>query len=216
MENFENEIWKSIKDYEGLYEVSNYGRIKSLEKSFIIYRGGIQKRKQKIKNLQSDKYGYNTVALSKNSLKKTYKVHRLVAISFLEKPDDLDIINHKNGIKNDNRVENLEWCNNSLNQLHAIENNLRKPPSENQKKIVSNKLKNRKFSEEHKLKIGISKIGKKRTNYKPKNSVKVIDNSTGIIYESIFEASKQSKYSATYLQQMLSGKYKNKTTLKIL
>ena len=106
------EIWKDIPEYEGLYQVSNLGNIKSLEKS-----KGWCKIKEKTLKLRIDKDGYYRVILSKNSKPKMFLVHRLVAQAFIPNPNNLPEINHKNEIKTDNRVENLEWCT-QLYNLH--------------------------------------------------------------------------------------------------
>lgn len=120
------EVWKDIPNYEGLYQCSNLGRVKSLERFFIIpHSGGKKKVEEKILSYQYDLKKYRTLKLSKNNKSKRYKIHRLVAITFLENKEQNVQVNHINGIKTDNRLCNLEWCSNLYNQRHAIKNNLR-------------------------------------------------------------------------------------------
>lgn len=95
------EIWKDIKGYEGLYQVSNFGRIKSIKRKNT--KGGIRK-------LNVDKYGYNYIILYNYDIIKTLKVHRLVAKAFIPNPNNLPQINHKDKNRKNNRVDNLEWC----------------------------------------------------------------------------------------------------------
>ena len=125
MENQE-EIWKDIVGYEGFYLVSNLGNVKSIDRYVKHNYGDLSRRIQKGGNrnliFNSDKY--YCVSLGKNGKSKTFTVHRLVAIAFLENPLNLAIVNHKDGIKTNNHYTNLEWCTAQQNTQHATENNL--------------------------------------------------------------------------------------------
>lgn len=102
-----NEIWKDIKGYEGKYQVSNLGRVKSL---YLINRQAKIPR-ERILKLGHNLQGYPQIHLCKdNKTSKSIFVHKLVAEAFIPNPDNLPVVNHKNEIKTDNRVENLEWC----------------------------------------------------------------------------------------------------------
>jgi len=109
--------WKDIPEYEGIYQVSNTGLIKSLE------RYSIQGKliKEKIINGGFDKDGYKHVLLCKDGIKKTAKVHRLVAQAFLLMNGNKPHINHKDGNRTNNNVSNLEWCNIQENNEHAFD-----------------------------------------------------------------------------------------------
>ena len=96
------EIWKDIEGYEGLYQVSNLGRVRSLN----YRRSGISK----LLKQSTDEKGYKQVGLCKNGKQKNYHVHRLVAIAFISNPNNLPIINHKDENPSDNNANNLEWC----------------------------------------------------------------------------------------------------------
>jgi len=122
-----NEIFLPVKGYEGLYEVSNYGRIKSCKRIVPHGRHGTFELKEKYLKIQKEKAGYVTCALCINGKAKRFKIHRLIALSFIPNPTNKADINHKNGIKTDNRIENLEWCTSSENQRHALNNGLKIP-----------------------------------------------------------------------------------------
>lgn len=117
------EIWKDVVGYEGLYQVSNMGNVKSVDR--YVNAGGIMNqnrlslKKGKILNCSPTKRGYTRVSLSINSKTKQEYIHRLVANSFLSPIDDKLNVNHINGIKDDNRSCNLEFVNQRENVLHA-------------------------------------------------------------------------------------------------
>ena len=114
-----NEIWKDIKDYEGLYQISSLGRVHSLDRFVPRKTGTTQRVHGRILKLTEDKDGYLQVGLYKNNKMKKMKVHRLVAKAFIPNPDRLPEINHINEIKDDNRVNNLEWCTRKENINHG-------------------------------------------------------------------------------------------------
>lgn len=118
------EEWKNIPKYDG-YQVSTFGRVKSKQRH--IFNGkAFFISKEKILKPNTIKKGYLQVDLKVNKKRNLMQVHRLVAITFIENPKNLPQVNHINGIKSDNRVENLEWCDNSMNQLHAYKIGLNK------------------------------------------------------------------------------------------
>ena len=103
------EIWKDIKRYEGIYEISNYGRI-------------LNTKTGKIKKHRKSKNGYHLISLSDNGIVKAFYVHRLVAESFLDNPDNLPCVNHKDFDKTNNYADNLEYCTQKYNVNYTWNN----------------------------------------------------------------------------------------------
>ena len=122
----ENENWRPIKGYEGFYDISSFGRVKSIERKVSNGHGLVLLHERFLKpNILAK--GYFQVTLYNGKTRKCFQVHRLVAEAFIPNDNNYPQINHKNGNKQDNRVENLEWCDNSMNQLHAWQMGLQKP-----------------------------------------------------------------------------------------
>lgn len=160
------EIWKDVLGYEGLYSVSNLGRIKAYYRR--VDSGKCHREwKEHILYCAKDGCGYYRTNLAKNGHNHTVKVHRIVAQAFLPNPDNLPEVNHKNGDKTDNRVENLEWCTRSYNIKHSIDLGLKTKLFKNGSKNVSAKLSDedvdwiRNHYKHRDKEFGISKIAKK-------------------------------------------------------
>lgn len=123
----ENEIWKDIPDYEGLYEASSCGRIRTKEgKTTFTKRHGVRHWKSRILSGRGDNYKTGSrVGLWKDGVCKDWLVARLIAITFLGKPNkESNTVNHINGNRLDNRIENLEWLSISDNLRHAFNTGL--------------------------------------------------------------------------------------------
>lgn len=127
----EKEIWKDIEGYEGLYIVSDKGNVINIK------NGGKIKRNANLK-------GYRIISLWKNGIGKMYRVHRLVAQAFIPNPERKPCIDHINGNRSDNRVENLRWVTNKENQNNPV---------------TKNKFKNRKAKAHHEIQIEQVKNG---------------------------------------------------------
>ena len=143
------EMWREIENYENIYQVSNLGKIRSLDRE-ITYKykeNDIRSAKLKGRNIKisKDNNGYAITCLTKNTKGKTHKIHRLVAKAFISNPEKKKCVNHKNGIKNDNRVENLEWCTHSENSIHSYKIGTSTSKHKYKKIIISKDGKNIKF-----------------------------------------------------------------------
>lgn len=117
--NIVNEEWRDISGYEGYYQVSNLGRVRSCDR--VVMRNGVSVFVNgRLLKPVLDSSGYFRIALYKDGKRAFSFVHRLVAIAFLTIDTSRNEVNHKNGVKDDNRVENLEWCTHLENMRHAI------------------------------------------------------------------------------------------------
>lgn len=117
-------IYKDVVGYEGLYEVSTHGIVRSVDRRVALRGNLMQLKKGKALKPAKDKLGYLNCALSKFNKLKSFKVHRLVAIAFLPNPYNLPEVNHLDCNKLNNHVSNLEWCDRLHNMRHAFKNNL--------------------------------------------------------------------------------------------
>ena len=114
------EIYKDIIGFEGYYQISNLGNVKSLDRVVIRKDGRKQRLKSKYTKIRVNWNGYLQVSLNVYGNKKVFLIHRLIAIHFIEKPKGKNIINHKNKNILDNSIENLEWVDYSENRCHGI------------------------------------------------------------------------------------------------
>lgn len=118
------EVWKDIKGYEKLYQISNKGRVRSLDRPVLQRNDSIQIKKGLVLKLAKNHKGYSMVNLSKYNKKDFRSVHRLVALHFIENPEKKEQVNHIDGNKENNSVSNLDWVTASENIRHAINNGL--------------------------------------------------------------------------------------------
>ena len=116
------EIWKPLKGYEGLYEISNYGVVKSLKSSWKCGRNTARKKPYTIITQRIIDNSYPTVVLIKDGKHKTAFVHRLVALTFIDNPNNFPMVNHKDEDRTNNRADNLEWCNSKYNNNYGTKN----------------------------------------------------------------------------------------------
>ena len=167
------EEWKPIKGYEGLYEVSNFGKVKSCDR-YANNHSKIQYRPERLLKDYKSKTGYKYVSLSKDGKITTYTIHRLVANAFIPNPENKPEIDHIDTVPSNNYVWNLRWVTNHENKMNPLtrEHNSEskkghpgylKAHSEETKQRLSAIRKGIKFSEEHKKHL--SEAHKKEKNY---------------------------------------------------
>lgn len=182
----EQEIWKDIAEFEGYYQVSNLGNVRSVDRLLNCgnHRGIRKGRELKQKE---DKHGYMNVCLSKSQKSKTVRTHRLVAMMFIDNPDNKPYVNHIDGNKTNNCVTNLEWCTSAENCFHARQTGL----------IDVEKMKE------------ISRRNFKKGWGHNKQKVVQLSDITGEvlgIYESIEEAKEKCGINASHITQCCNGK----------
>jgi hypothetical protein len=189
------ENWVDVLGFEGLYQVSNLGKIKSMARTVVI-TSNLRKRIPDVTmNTKINWAGYETVQLSKNGKTKTISVHRIVALAFVPNPDNKPQVNHKFGIKTDNRASQLEWMTQSENNIHAIKTGLN----------IHTKGKN------HPM-FGTKRDFSLRNQNGLKNpSARMVMDTTSGAVMTITEAARKTKFSRKYVSSMLNGLYKNKT-----
>lgn len=200
------EVWRPIKDYEGLYEISNLGRVKSLNYNHT-------KKEKILKNVENGK-GYLMVCLTKNGKHKLFLVHRLVAEAFIPNPENKPCVDHINTIKNDNRVENLRWVtceensNNPLTKKKCIENNIGennpfygKHHTEETKKKISEAQKGEKS-------YMYGKAGKNNPNSKPVVQINPNTNEIVNTYPGVREAERQTGFDQSAISRCCRGEQK--------
>lgn len=131
------EYWQDIQGYENVYQISTFGRVKSLSRSFIDNRGHNRSVKEKILSQKETKFGYLSVHLRTN--KESWpSIHTLVANNFIKNIQNKETVNHINCNKQNNTINNLEWATNKEQMIHALDNNLLKKRG---KQEFSNELK---------------------------------------------------------------------------
>ncbi len=183
------EIWKDIVGYEGLYQISNLGNVKSLAKCYVCgNHNSVRVNDEKILK-PNNALGYLQVGLQKNSVRTIFKVHRLVANAFIENPFEKPFVNHINGVKTDNTVSNLEWCTSKENTLHSYKIGLQVAPKGSDSHLFGKK--------------GILNI---RTKI-------ILNTITGIYYYGLEEAAKAHGFNKGSLKCWLNGSAKNRTNL---
>lgn len=117
------EVWKDIEGYEGYYQISNFGRVKSLKRKVWVSKRQIYRElSERILKQGEDPNGYFRVVLNESAISKTFKVHRLVAIHFKENPKKLPFVNHKDENSKNNHYTNLEWCTPKYNANYGTRN----------------------------------------------------------------------------------------------
>ena len=192
----DNEIWKDVIGYKGFYQVSNLGRIRSLDRT--VERGcSYLPIKGKVLTGHINGDGYHFIGLCKNNIRKFLAIHRIVAQAFIKNKYDKPCIDHIDGNRLNNNVENLQWCTNKENMNNPISI-----------KRMSKSLKGRSFSKTHKEKIGLA--NRNRTD-QSKNVAK-IDKTSGKtikVYPSLGEAYRQTGIHFSNISKVCKKKTKS-------
>ena len=188
------EEWRDIKGYEGKYQVSNLGRVRSFHGKGKLLKG------------TPDKDGYLRIALCKNGMRKYFGIHQLVALVFIPNPNNLPCVNHKDEDKTDNKVENLEWCTIAYNNCYG--NRLKRVSEANKTSMKGNKNHlGHKHTEEAKKQVSIKNKGKLAYSKNPKaKKVKCI--TTGEVFECIKEAAEKYNVTPQCIRKCCRGEYK--------
>lgn len=206
------EIWKEINGFEGLYQISNLGRVKSLPKEWIFGKGAIGKHNGKI--LKGGLTGgYRTLNLRKDNKYCGRRVGRLVAIHFVPNPENKPEVNHINGIKDDDRAENLEWVTGSENIIHAFKTGLKKIVTGTEHPLYGKSMpykNNRKGYWAGKIGESHPAFGKKGILHN--KSILVLNVENGIFYDCIKAAADSINTDNSLLSKKLKGHRRNNTS----
>ncbi|MNX23722.1 NUMOD4 motif protein [compost metagenome] len=157
----EKEIWEEIEDTNGNYSVSNLGRVRT-NKHYVNHHTGSRVVNERIRPLQKHNQGYSIVTIG---IKGSKLVHRLVASAFIQNPNNLEFVNHKDGVKTNNHVDNLEWRTRQYNEDHAFSTGLKNSTGS------SNQM--AKLVEDNIIEIRQNKLGLSTKNYSDKFNVDV-------------------------------------------
>ncbi len=189
-----NIIWKDVEGYEGKYQVSNEGKVKSLERSFIKSnnRRAFFPERILVPFFRGKYRNYHSVKLCDNGVEKTISIHRLVALAFVEGWFKKAMVNHKDGNTINNHFTNIEWVNNSQNQLHAYKNGLNKTSTKQ-----------------------LELLRLRSSGANNKKSKLVIDLATGIFYDTIREAAFAKNINENKLFVWVTGINKNKSSIQL-
>lgn len=171
------EIWKDVVGYEGLYQVSAFGRVKRLARINIYSDGRVVREKEKFIYGKVSDFGHVSVCLTKNKKEKETLVHRLVGVAFIPNPNNYPQINHIDNNPSNNKIGNLEWCTQKHNIQHA--------------------------AKQGRMASGDSHYMKSVPKDKMPKRVSILDTSTGIFYDTIKEAAIAKGYKIKYLQDYL-------------
>ena len=152
-----NEEFRDVPNYEGLYQISNYGRVKTLQREVKNTNYSYRIVKEKILRESQCVNYYYYVILYKNQIPRPFRIHRLVAEVFISNPNKLPQVNHKDENKTNNRVDNLEWCSHKYNMNYGT--SIKRTSEKHKKKVVQYNKQNEIVEEYNSLKEAEIKIG---------------------------------------------------------